>query len=491
MKKLLAVFFLASSLGFFVYAEVQAQALQLAKPFTGKVNKAVSSAVGKRLNTMGFAANDPIYSATIAASQTVVNGAIATGSVAATVASIGSAPVWLSVALGIGAVYELYDFSVGQFEVKPVPNAPAVQLSQGTVYQAPPLPPAFDGTYNTLPTDLPYDYADPGVGNAIQYPSDQKICATMTGYGSTAGTYCGNAVQEIEDQAYKRHMHAAIKHLVVSLGWSIVSITPGVSSGPTKVVCTISPLVCPDGIRYNYSRAMTINYAQPDGGGGWIDGTMSTTLAFSVFNNPLYVDTSKAYTLNDAAARLQTSDLSTLADPELLAAIANKIWQQAAQQPGYEGAPYNAADPITAEDILADIAAGLYPHPTNYDLLSLPSPDASNVVTFDPAAEIQPEAPASSVALDLGPDPGIAAPALEDAPTGASIVAHVMGLMPSFSGFTLPAHTAACEMPTFDFFGNTMTMQPACDLIEGQRSILSTIFVAVWSVSALTFVLRA
>lgn len=493
MKRILAVLALMLAVSAFVYSEVQAQALQLAKPFTGKINKAVASSLGKRLNTMGFAANDPIYGATLAAAETVVAGSIAAGSVAATVAAVGSAPVWLSVALGIGAAYEIYDFSVGQFEVKADAATQRVSLASGTIYKAPPLPAPYTPVYSEIPTDLPYDYADPGVGNRIAYPNDQKICAV-----AGAAVLCGNTVAEIENQAFIRYVAGLVPTYNYNNGNEskvLTSNVPSVSSGPTKVVCTLSPINCPEAIRYNYSRSFTTNYtltyylpppAQV------IPVSTTTSYSFSIFNNPNYVDSSRAYTLNDAAAKLQASDLSTLADPELLAAIANKLLQQAAQQPGYEGAPYDVNNPITAEDILADVAAGLYPHPTNYDLLSLPSPDVATAPQLDPEASPLPDAaPEGSVTVDLGPDPGIASPGLEDAPTGVSIVGHVMGLLPSLSNFSVPAHASTCEAPSFDFYGSTYTMQSMCDLLEGQRDVLSVLFSLTWSVVSLGIVLRA
>lgn len=484
MKTLFAIGALAISLSAFFYVEkqAQAQALQLAKPFTGKVNKAIASSLGKRLNTMGFAANDPIYTATLATAETVVQGSIAAGSVAATVAAIGSAPVWLSVALGVGAVYEVYDFTVGQFEYKAVPSAPAVQLSQGTVFHAPPIPAPFSGEWSTPPVDLPYNYADPGVGNRIDFPNDQKICAITT---SPSATVCGNTVQELEDQARTLYAHNLIT-VQGSFGATITGNTLTASAGPTKLVCTLSSINCPEGIRYTYTRnyqTAYVQYGEP--------GTFNTSFSFSVFNNPSFVDSTKLYTLNDAAARLGDTDLAARADPELLAAIANKIWQQAAQQPDYQGAPYDVQNPVTAADILADVAAGLYPHPTNYDLLSLPSPNPETVVELDPDAVPVPETASDSVTVDLGPDPGTASPSLEDAPTGSTIVAHVMGLLPALSAFSIPAHVSSCEMPSFDFFGNEMSMDPGCDVIETQRDLLSTLFSAIWGVSALMFVLRA
>lgn len=499
MKRILAVFVLMLAVSALVYTEVQAQALQLAKPFTGKVNKAIASTLGKRMNTLGFAANDPIYGATLAAAETVVAGSIAAGSVAATVAAVGSAPVWLSVALGIGAAYEIYDFSVGQFEVKADSSTQRVSLASGTIYKAPPLPAVYAPVYTEITTDLPYDYADPGVGNRVAYPNDQKICAV-----AGAAVLCGNTVADIENQAFIRYVNGLVPQYNYNNGTEskvLTSNVPGVSSGPTKVVCTLSPINCPEAIRYNYSRSFTTNYTLtyylPPPAESF-DVSTVTSYSFSVFNNPNYVDTSKAYTLNDAAAKFQDSDLSTVADPELLAAIANKLWQQAAQQPDYEGVPYDNASPITAEDILADIALGLYPHPTIYDLLSLPSPDATTAPQLDPeAVPVPATSPDGASTVDLGPDPNIAPPVLEEAPSGVDIVTYVIGLLPSFSSFTMPPRcldtggVCECTAPQFEFYDNQYSLQSMCDLLEEQRFPLSSIFSALWGIFSLTLVLRA
>jgi hypothetical protein len=103
----------------------------------------------------------------------------------------------------------------------------------------------------------------------------------------------------------------------------------------------------------------------------------------------------------------------------------------------------------------------------------------------------QPAGQPSTTVVDLGPDPATPAPDLEAAPTGSTIVSQVMGLLPSLSAFTMPGHTSECSAPTFDFYDHTYSFQSMCDLLEGQRSLLSIIFSAMWGVSALTLVLRA
>lgn len=508
----LAVVCLALSIGAFFYVEnqAQAQALQLAKPFTGQVNKTISGALSKRLNNMGFASNDPIYAATMAASQNVVQLALVGGTVATTVAAVSTAPVWLSVALGLGAAYEIYDFTMGKLDfnadVATGPYLQATASGSSPVSYVPPGP-APEITSPLVVNPWPHNYADVPVGQMVVRPSDMSVCAYIGAYH-----FCGPDVATLRAQAYTIHHNGMAASGTISTSGTLRTVyTPEEviflsQSGPTVVSCTISK-TCPEAINHRYIESYNLRLdalKQYQEGGVWYDYVyepgetppadmiVAKTLTYFVYPNPDYLQPGKLMSVNDAATKLDTGDLQTHADPELLAAIANKIWQEAAQQPGYEGAPYDVNNPVTAQDILDDIAAGLYPHPTNYDLLSLPYPSGSTQVAFDPEAIPAPDAaPSQEVQLDLGPDPGIGEPMLEDSPTGQTIVGYVLGLMPTFSAFTIPAHQSECLMPTFDFFGNTMSMQGACQMVEDQRAILSTIFSAIWSVAAFTFVLRA
>lgn len=503
------LYYLALMLVFFSPSIAQSSALT--KPFNGYINKAVSNTIVKKLQTMGFAANDPIYGITLAAAETTLAAATVGGSVAATVGAVGSAPVWLSVALGIGAVYEIYDFTMGEKTFHVAPGAKAVFVSAvAPVISAPQPAPIPAADWQVAPTVFPVDYADPGIGTVIKYPNDLPLCATVSidapnaGAGKRNATYCGSSLQQLQDLAFIPY-----KAVIVATNYqrqtttyiesmTITAVAFQSNQGPTKTSCAISPLICPEGIAYAFTKAYVVTrvyhyekspntYNEAPKNTTYNDATSYTLM---VFNNPQYIDPTKTVTLNDASAKLTTADLTARADPELLAAIANKIWQQAAQQPGYAGAPYDAANPVTAADVMADIAAGVYPHPTVADLLSMVSANAQTAPRLDPTA--QPVEVADGAAkIDLGPDPGVAQPALETVPTGNAIVAQVMGLLPSLSGFTMPAHTSTCTAPTFSFFNSTQTMQPMCDLLEQQRALLSTIFSAAWGIVSLLIVLKA
>jgi hypothetical protein len=53
----------------------------------------------------------------------------------------------------------------------------------------------------------------------------------------------------------------------------------------------------------------------------------------------------------DAIAAIPQADLAKPVSPDVMAALVNGLWQQAAAQPGYQGIPYPASDPVTAADV--------------------------------------------------------------------------------------------------------------------------------------------
>lgn len=337
------------------------------------------------------------------------------------------------------------------------------------------------------------------------------ICATISMSGVTSpitgvdatmvsfktATVCGATQQALRDLAYNQYAYVAINSYngadLYGQFW-LQSFTNYGSSGPTKTACTINALTCPQGIQYAYTEQKTVNYKRQSlsypGDPPTFTNTVNT-FNYYIFNNPHYLNPGKMYSVNDAASTLVDSDLTQRADPALLAAIANRIWSEAAQQPGYVGAPYNPAQPVTESDILADIAAGTYPHPTVSDLLTLTKSSVQSAPVLDPVAVPVPEASGETAQVDFGPDPGTPSPTLDDSPTGSTIVGQVMGLLPSLSAFTVPSHLSECHAPSFEFFGNTYAMQSMCDLLEGQRALLSTVFGALWGIFSLTLVLRA
>jgi hypothetical protein len=64
----------------------------------------------------------------------------------------------------------------------------------------------------------------------------------------------------------------------------------------------------------------------------------------------------------------------------------------------------------------------------------------------------------------------------------------------TFSGllaWQLPSHTSTCPTGSFDLWGQTFTLDVHCGILEGQRSLMSTVSVCVWTILGLFIVLGA
>lgn len=172
-------------------------------------------------------------------------------------------------------------------------------------------------------------------------------------------------------------------------------------------------------------------------------------------------------------------------NPELLRQLTDKIWHRASQRPGYNGVPYS---PVTAEDVKVDR------HPTFNDLWNGNQPKITGTDTPTPQAPDAPPSPAPSPGLDLGPDPGIGAPTLEEPNTG--IMDPIFDWLPDLPSITLGDHSSNC--PTFALnlteFGGPewqWLMDDQCDIFEENRAAISALMVALWGMAAALIILRA
>ncbi|EEG06922.1 hypothetical protein [Pseudogulbenkiania ferrooxidans] len=220
--------------------------------------------------------------------------------------------------------------------------------------------------------------------------------------------------------------------------------------------------------------------------------------------------------LSDAVSGLPDSEKSKPINPVLLAALANQLWKQAAQQPGYDGIPYSNIQPISAADAQAWQQANASYYPTVGDMTA-PMPSAGSGATggSSPWAPLPPDSTGTPVSpdtgtgtvtpggstgtnpgadqpqLNLGTDPGIGAPSLETTPTAQMILAPLLNLLPDFKRFTTPQHLAVCPKPEFNLFGKVIVMDSQCTIAEGQRQALYLIMTVVWGVVAVLIILSA
>lgn len=233
------------------------------------------------------------------------------------------------------------------------------------------------------------------------------------------------------------------------------------------------------------------------GGGSYID-QYDKCVALT----PVYQGTSGTpVSLQTAINNIPGLDGTKPLNPEIVASIANSAWIEAASIPGYDGIPYDYTKPITtaaAQDWaikhvdywpkVNDFTKPLDPATNPF---TLPLTNVPTSVQAPATGNTGTNSAASNPAANLGSDPGIGAPMLEDIPTAEAIMRPILNMLPDLKNFQAPASGAQCPKPTFQAFEQTFTMDKHCDLAEQNRAAIKAGMMVVFSLAALLIVLRA
>lgn len=483
----LVVFMLAMSVCF----RADAQALPA---FTGAVNKIIAKTIEKTGLRRGFAANDPRFASTY--SGVAGTAAIVAGQVAAGAATAASAPVWLTVAAGLGAAAVVGGLAYGAYKLffdDSSSQAGFTVVKAGTGQAVP-----STGAYNAEPVPSGQQYAPLVDSMGVQawvvpgtkLDAQNKIIETSRAYHVTSRNYIGGE--------WFRCTHAEScmemkKALVEANGGTAEYVCTHSGSSPPAANCTLKT-------RYPWSSLNEVEY-------------------------PLYYEANPYYgsgsaqtvkgTISEIFSQLDQSELDKAADPATVAFIANALWQQAAAQPGYEGIPYSASDPVTQADAAAVQQADPASWPRNADLVSpvaqaanepvpIPNPSTST----DPTSPTDP-APQPGVATNVnvintpnvhldgpvdinwGQAPTVHEPTIEGTPTAQQILSPITSMMSGLKAFVVPSHSSACPTSSFTVFDNTFVIDSHCELAETVRPTLFPVMAAVWAVLAALIVLRA
>jgi len=166
----------------------------------------------------------------------------------------------------------------------------------------------------------------------------------------------------------------------------------------------------------------------------------------------------------------------------------NDLFMAGASQPDYEGVPITSSNPVTADEVRA-----AYPQIDSLKQSEWLKPAQVsetaplNVSIPSPTAVGTAENPAK---VDLGEDPGVASPELEDIPTADDILKPIITM---FSGYddSVQLRQVACPVYTVDLFGHHYVMDSQCELSEANKSLIAAVFLAFWGFTAFRIVLRA
>lgn len=206
--------------------------------------------------------------------------------------------------------------------------------------------------------------------------------------------------------------------------------------------------------------------------------------------------------IEKAIAAISPTELAKPINPQLISNLVNRAWQETAAKPGYNGLPYDYANPMTEEDAekwldenpqvwpkVADWVAPQDPVNKPWTLPNTETPTTS----YDPAtgANTGTNPAGSQPQINLGNDPGIPAPTLEEIPTAEAILKPVFGLLPDLKNFSAPVSGGSCPTPSFSAFDQTFRLDKHCDLAEKNRGAIKAAMFALFALSSLLIVLRA
>lgn len=206
--------------------------------------------------------------------------------------------------------------------------------------------------------------------------------------------------------------------------------------------------------------------------------------------------TSSAQTAQAAFDALPANAKAAPMSPELVAALANRLWRDASVQAGYVGVPYSALQSVS----VADASAQLNSHASDWPLtseLNSAFPTTGQPIALptknDNAISSPTTSTAPAISVDFGIDPGIAAPILEATPTG--LFSPIQSLLTPWTNWAVPTHSASCPTwsgsPSISGVVFPITIEKHCSFVEQYRTLIYSASIACFVILAAFLILSA
>ncbi|MFJ9450275.1 hypothetical protein [Herbaspirillum sp. NPDC101397] len=432
----------------------QAQAL----PAVTRVAVAMGGVVERFMLRTGIAANDSRFSATLGALGSAANDAVfgAASTVGMVAAGIAGAPVWATVAVGLG----VGALAFGAYKLLTANSSSGIGV-------------ALPGTDPALKTNKP---VSPESGKDVICLPGQAACTPFN-------------VPFPSDVQYRYRISGGAGAVVAirnygDLNNAVLNNSAWLSSGsggPSTLSITGNTKT---------DTYMMANYRLSYSSGATVDKSEIATANPSFVATPWQPETVTA-PFDQVLSQIPSSALTQPISNQTLADLTNAALQRAASKADYKGAPVSLTNPVTAKDVADWLAANPSAMPTGADLLS---PLPNGTVSMPPASSNPgTTTPTTNVTIDLGPDPGIGAPTLEPTPTAQSILQPLLNLMPDLKRYAVPSHSSACPRPEINLplFERTFKIEAHCEIAESMRTSIYSMMVAFWTISSLFIVLAA
>lgn len=416
--------------------------------YNGKVNSAVSNAVGDKLKSLGYAETDTRF-------QRHMNSMMKTGKGLLggnTLGKIGKLALRASPLSVLMLASDMTQENIDQDQVKLAGAA-----LTGTVVS---------------------DYSN-GVTQGGAYWS----CGTVKGGDpKSVGWQCYTVAAPWETWTFEAHSVSgwtATRNIFYGTRWHPSYCNAGGCQGTAVYVDKTSSgaiVTCGAG-KYINSSNQCVPYT------------------YNLHNAPVYTPTAKPF--DDAVTDVPTETAAKPLSDQAIADLANEWWERTAETDP-EAIPAPKGNPISPADVARTKNPNAVPKVEDWwspaapsdepDRVPLPTPGTQN--PSEPAKP-DPATPGQGQQVDLGPDPNTPAPTLEPTPTILQIIGPVLELMPDLRNIQISDQAGQCPQGSFTVFGTTYTLNSHCDLINQNRAVIEAAMMVVWAVLAMFIVLRA
>lgn len=154
----------------------------------------------------------------------------------------------------------------------------------------------------------------------------------------------------------------------------------------------------------------------------------------------------------------------------------------AASQIDYQGIPFSISDPITAQEVAAELnslgesarVGDLFSKAGHSNSIELSLPEVNSSTTV-----ITPTNPTTGKEIEEIDPSEAEYPELE-MPTAEEILDPFKKFFPTLQNFKLKGHSATCPTWSFDIWNKHFTIDSHCELLEEQRQLIQAIFGILW-----------
>lgn len=201
------------------------------------------------------------------------------------------------------------------------------------------------------------------------------------------------------------------------------------------------------------------------------------------------IEPAKVVTATELADLLSDTQLDNWTVADML----TNLLSEAASKTGYEGVPFTDDDYITDTEV-ANALKSLNGTLTAASLMTSVEDKNGNIVISNTTTNVGGDTSNETTIeakVDLGEDPNIKSPELEETPTGKQILAPIQESMPFLNDFKITGRDAQCPVARFSVFDHDYVIDKHCDLIEQNRKLIELFVSILWAFVALRAVLKA